>query len=85
MTAFHEHLDRFVQRLIDFDRRDVRARHHDLARQRLAELQDRVDHLFLVVFNRAALLPDIDQRHDLFFGDGFADVFAARDARRACG
>ena len=46
----------------------VGARHHHLADDGVAELEDRVDHLALAVLDHAALLGQVDQLAQLDLG-----------------
>ncbi|GMA20065.1 hypothetical protein GCM10025862_20860 [Arsenicicoccus piscis] len=57
-----------AQRLVLVERDHVGARHHHLARQRVTELEDRVDHLALVVLDDVALLGHVHEIPQLGLG-----------------
>ena len=63
-----ERLD-VAERLVVLDRDDVRARHHHLADDRVAELEDRVDQLLLPFLDRSLLRTHLGHRTDLLLGD----------------
>ena len=56
-----EQRHRLPQRLVVVDRDHVGARHHDLAHDGVAELEDRVDHLALVGLDHARVAGQVDQ------------------------
>ena len=56
-----EQRHRRAQRLVAVDGDHVGARHHDLARDGVAELEDRVDHLALAGLDQRALARQVDQ------------------------
>ena len=61
--------------LLDGDH--VGAGDHHLADQLVADLDDRLDHLPLFLFDYALLLGDAEQRHQLGLGDEGSDIAAA--------
>src|ERR1051325_7395745 len=70
--VLHDHVERSLRRSLDLDGDDVRARHHDLADDGIAELKDRVNHLPLALFDAALLVPDLGHRPDVLLGDEWA-------------
>ena len=63
-----EQQQRLLQRLVRLDPHHLGARHHHLAGDRVAEREDRVDHLALAVLDHAALLGQVDQLAQLDLG-----------------
>ena len=65
------------------DRHDVGARHHDLADRLVADLDDAVDHLVLLLFDHALLLRYVEQREELLLGEvrGAGGAAAGEGAR----
>ena len=61
--------DRFVDGRVGVDRDHVGPRHHHLAHDRVAELEDRVDELALLGLDRRLLRGDVGHREDLLLGD----------------
>ena len=59
---------RLAQRPPALDDDHLGARHHDLAHDRVAELEDRVDHVALVVLDEPALLGEVDEVAQLRLG-----------------
>ncbi len=62
-----EGIERGGQRVGDLHGDDVRTRHHDLANDRIAELEDRVDHAPLGILDAAFLMSDLRHRADFLF------------------
>ena len=69
--------DALRDRLGALDPDHVGARHHHLARERVAELEDRRDHVALAALHDAALLGEVDQIAQLGFGRERAFAIAA--------
>ena len=67
--ALDDGLRRGVERLGKVDRNDVRPRNHDLADRAVTELEDRVDHLPLVILNRAFSVTHLSQGADLLLDE----------------
>ena len=61
--------DRFVDGRVGLDRDHVGTRHHHLAHDGVAELEDRVDELALFGLDRRLLRGDVGHREDLVLGD----------------
>ena len=61
--------DRLVDGGVAVDRDHVGARHHHLAHDGVAELEDRVDELALLGLDRRFLRGDVGHREDLVLGD----------------
>ena len=59
---------RLPDRLVPLDEDQVGARHHHLAHEGVAELEDGVHHLALVVLDQRLLLGQVDQRAQLRLG-----------------
>jgi hypothetical protein len=72
---------RLAQRLGPLDEDDVGARHHDLADDRVAQLEDRVDHHPLAVLDELVLLREVDQLAQLGLGGerSLAEALAGRE------
>ena len=64
----HERLH-VSERLVVLDRGDVRARHHDLTHDRVAELEDRVDQLLLLALDAPLLVAGLGHRAEVGLGD----------------
>ena len=62
-------VERGRQRIGHLHRDDVRARHHDLAHDRVAELEDRVDHPALRLLDAPFLMADFGHRADVLLRD----------------
>ena len=60
--------ERLAQGLVALDEDDVGARHHHLAHDGVAELEDRVDHRPLAVLDELVLLGQVDQLAQLGLG-----------------
>ena len=60
-AAAQEERHRLAQVLVALDVDDVGARHHHLARDRVAELEDVVDHLALAGLDQRRGLGEVDQ------------------------
>ncbi len=95
-AGFDRGRDRLVDGCIGFDRDHVGARHHDLAHDRVTEVEDRVDQLALFGLDRVLLRGDVGHRQDVGLGRegahahalagqhdvGEADEPAGEDAQR---
>ena len=68
MAMLGHEIDGFLHRLVDLDRHQVRARHHDLANPHVAHLEDAVDHLALFFFEDTLFFADGDEHLEFFLG-----------------
>src|SRR5207249_4307980 len=71
-VVLHDHVERSLESSLHLDGDDVRARHHDLADDGIAEFEDRVDYFPLGLFDAALLVPDLGHRPDVLLGDEWA-------------
>ena len=69
ITGLQQAVCRFDETGRLFEGEHVNAGDHDLSRQRVTKLEDRVDHVFLVLLDGTADLPRIDEGLDFLFGD----------------
>src|SRR5207249_9213860 len=63
-AVLNDHVERSLESSLHLDADDVRARHHDLAEDGIAEFEDRVNHFPLDLFDAALLVPDLGHRPD---------------------
>src|SRR5215472_3081776 len=68
VTFPDDELDAAAHRILDVCTYHIRSRSHHLAHDRVAELEDGVDHLLFFFFERAVRLPDAHERFDVILG-----------------
>src|SRR5437773_10947299 len=70
--VLNDHVERSLESSLHLDADDVRARHHDLADDGIAEFEDRVDRCPVGLLHADLLVPDLGTRPDVLLGDTWA-------------